>query len=290
MALSEKNRNLVVRIATAVVAVPVLIFFLEQGGWWVSLGLLLATTLSAVEYFQVVAREDRATQVVGVLAATMIGALSMFGPYMPVEVNVGRLVSAGLLILMAILCMVATFFLLHPGDMSTAWPRLAMLVGGALYTGLPLSFIARVREVSPDGSGRLWCYLPMVLTWGNDTFAYMCGRLFGKHKLAPAISPGKTWEGFIGAFFLTIGAAFAWRAVAMPKLTVADCIALGGVISILGPIGDLTESVWKRSMGIKDSGRMIPGHGGLLDRIDALMFTGPYLYFYAAFMHPWNPF
>jgi len=281
------NQNLLVRIATAVVGVPILILFLEAGGWYVSLGLLLATTLAATEYFLVVAKDDRWTQAAGISAATALGALSTFGPLMNdhMDLHDRRAVSAGLLILMCILMFIAAFFLVHSGEMSTAWPRLAMLVVGALYTGLPLSFLARVREV-PDG--RLWCYLPMVLTWGNDTFAYFCGRLFGKHKMAPHISPGKTWEGAIGAMILTVCTAFAWRQFAQPAFTPADCITLGICISVLGPIGDLTESVWKRSAGIKDSGKMIPGHGGLLDRVDALMFTAPFLYFYAAFMHPWN--
>ena len=284
------TRNLAVRAATAVVAVPLLILMLELGGLFVSLGLLIATAIAASEYFSVVAKGDRLTQVVGVAAATSLGALSTWGPTMPVSLSPdgARLVSGNLLILMLVLMLVAAFFLLRTGDMTTAWPRLAMLVCGACYTGLPLSFIARVRDLPPDG--RLWCYLPMVLTWGNDTFAYFCGRTLGRHKMAPGISPGKTWEGAVGAMFLTVGAAFVWRAFAMPSFTAADAIALGVGISVLGPIGDLTESVWKRSYGIKDSGTIIPGHGGLLDRIDALMFTAPFLYFYAAFMHPWHPF
>jgi phosphatidate cytidylyltransferase len=284
------TKNLAVRAATAVVAVPLLVILLEMGGMYVSVGLLLAASVAAYEYFAVVAKEDRLTQAAGVAAATSLAALSTWGPLMPVSLQPSgaRLASANLLVLMLVLMLVAAFFLLRAGDMTTAWPRLAMLVCGALYTGLPLSFIARVRDLPPEG--RLWCYLPMVLTWGNDTFAYFCGRTMGRHKLAPSISPGKTWEGAVGAAVLTVGAAFAWRHFAMPSLTPADCVALGLGISVMGPLGDLTESVWKRSYGIKDSGTIIPGHGGLLDRIDALMFTAPFLYFYAAFMHPWHPF
>lgn len=283
------NRNFMLRVGTAAVGLPVLIMFLELGGWFVSLGLLGATALAATEYYLVEARGDRFTVVVGVCAAVSLGALSTYGPIIPVH-DV-RTVSAGLLILMAILCSVAGYFLLHPGDMATAWPRLATLVGGAMYTGLPLSFLARVREVDHGDladEGRLWCYLPIILTFGNDTFAYFCGRLLGRHKLAPAISPGKTWEGFLGAMVLTVGAAFLWRATFMPGLTPFDCLGLGLGISVLGPMGDLTESVWKRSRDIKDSGKMLPGHGGLLDRIDALMFTSPFIYFWAAFMYPWT--
>jgi phosphatidate cytidylyltransferase len=283
------NRNLALRVGTAVVGLPVLVAFLELGGWFVSLGLLLASALAATEYFEVEAKGDRLTQAAGVAAAVSIGALSTWGPLMPLH-DV-RTISAGLLILMAILCSVAFFFLLHTGEMSTAWSRLATLVGGALYTGLPLSFLARVREVHTADEGRLWCYLPIILTFGNDTFAYFSGRLFGRHKMAPHISPGKTWEGFVGGLILTVAAAFAWRATGlMPAFTPYDALGLGVGISFLGPIGDLTESVWKRSRGVKDSGRLLPGHGGILDRIDALMFTAPFLYFWAAFMFPWNPF
>lgn len=282
------NRNLLLRVGTAVVGLPILIGFLEMGGWFVSLGLLAATALAATEYFQVEAKDDRLTQLCGVMAAVSIGALSTFGPLMPLH-DV-RTISAGLLILMAILCAVAAFFLLHTGDMATAWPRLATLVGGAMYTGLPLSFLARVRDVHSPEEGRLWCYLPILFTFGNDTFAYLCGRLFGRHKMAPHISPGKTWEGFFGAMVLTVVAAMGWKATGlMPAFTTFDAVGLGLGISVLGPIGDLTESVWKRSRGVKDSGKLLPGHGGILDRIDALMFTAPFLYFWAAFMYPWNP-
>jgi hypothetical protein len=129
---------------------------------------------------------------------------------------------------------------------------------------------------------RAWVLLAIALTFSNDTGAYFAGHAFGRHKLLPRVSPSKTWEGFFGGMLASIGTAFVVRALGASQLSTLDCLALGVVVSILGPLGDLAESLLKRSMGVKDSGRLIPGHGGLLDRIDALIFTAPWAYFYAS--------
>ena len=114
------------------------------------------------------------------------------------------------------------------------------------------------------------------------TGAYAAGRLFGKHKLYPRISPAKTWEGFIGGLLAAIGAAFATRAILLPDaLSVLDCVLLGLLGGIGGPLGDLAESMLKRAYAVKDSGNILPGHGGMLDRVDALMINAPLVYFYA---------
>jgi phosphatidate cytidylyltransferase len=128
----------------------------------------------------------------------------------------------------------------------------------------------------------------MAITFGADTGAYFAGRLFGRHKLYEKVSPKKTIEGAVGGLAAGIGFAFLGRAIApgLGDLTPLDAILLGGVGAALGIVGDLFESLLKRSSGVKDSGDLIPGHGGVLDRIDALLFVGPFVYFYLEHLRP----
>lgn len=124
-------------------------------------------------------------------------------------------------------------------------------------------------------SGALWLLYVMILVWGADSGAYMFGKLFGKHKLAPKVSPGKTWQGFIGGLFTA--AVISWAYGQWADLEIAPSILLicSVVAALASVLGDLTESMFKREAGIKDSGHLIPGHGGILDRIDSLTAAVP---------------
>jgi phosphatidate cytidylyltransferase len=147
---------------------------------------------------------------------------------------------------------------------------------GAVWIGFGLAFVILLRHL-PD-HGRLAAITLMIAVWGGDTFAYAGGRLLGRHKLAPMTSPGKTWEGFIFGTVATIFIVF----VALYKqhyLTVTQSIVLGAVLAIASPLGDLFESLLKRDMKVKDTGRLLGGHGGVLDRMDALLFAAPAAYF-----------
>lgn len=125
--------------------------------------------------------------------------------------------------------------------------------------------------------------LPFVLTWSNDSAAFFVGRKFGKTKFFPAISPKKTWEGVIGGAFATIFAAFIYHYLYASYLSWFDCITLGIGVAILAPLGDLVESMIKRDVKLKDASATIPGHGGILDRFDSLLFTAPLIYYYLRF-------
>ena len=167
--------------------------------------------------------------------------------------------------------------LFREGPVDDAVHTVGRLVLGLVYvTGL-LLFVPLVRRL-PDGLA--WIFLIMVITWLGDSGAYFAGRFFGKHKLYEKISPKKTWEGAIGGALTAVAGTFVVREVGLPDLTVLDCILLGVVVDAFGVVGDLTESMLKRSFGVKDSGWIMPGHGGILDRIDALLFTAPVLYLY----------
>ena len=155
--------------------------------------------------------------------------------------------------------------------------KIALIVLGAFYVGTFGAFVGLVREL-PDGA--FWVFALLGMTWFNDTFAYFFGHRFGRRKLAPKISPGKTVEGFLGGFLGTfLGFVLFWGIFKRPVPFVYS-LPLTLLVGIVGPIGDLCESLIKRSFHVKDSGNVIPGHGGMLDRIDALLFTAPVVYFF----------
>jgi phosphatidate cytidylyltransferase len=171
---------------------------------------------------------------------------------------------------------VSLLFLARAVDPQAAFARVAASGFGVFYIGGLLSALTLLHA----SFGPPWLALAIALSFGNDTGAYFTGRAFGRHKLAPAISPGKTVEGAVGGLAANVLVAFAARAF-MPEMTVADALLLAVPTAIVGPAGDLLESLLKRAAGAKDSGRLLPGHGGILDRIDALLFVGAYVCLYA---------
>ncbi len=151
-------------------------------------------------------------------------------------------------------------------------------VMGAVWIGCGLGFLLLLRHLSDHG--RLATIAVLLAVWAGDTFAYFGGRLLGRHRMAPATSPGKTWEGFVFGTIATVFVAF----VALYKerhhyLTMRDAVILGAVLAVTAPIGDLFESMLKRDAGVKDTGALLGGHGGMLDRLDAVLFAAPAAYF-----------
>jgi len=151
-------------------------------------------------------------------------------------------------------------------------------MAGILYVGLLLGYFVALRL---DG-GRNWVSLALFTTFGSDIAAFFTGRVLGRHHLAPDISPGKTWEGTLAGIFgaVVVSLLFTISTPLSLPLSYGQAILLGILVSILGQLGDLIESLLKRNMGVKDSGRLIPGHGGALDRIDSIVFAGITVYFY----------
>ncbi|MEM9730867.1 MAG: phosphatidate cytidylyltransferase, partial [Myxococcota bacterium] len=164
---------------------------------------------------------------------------------------------------------------LHNASVHIGW-----LLATPVYVGGALATVDLLRDFPPTGA---WVLLAFAIAWGSDTSAYFVGRKFGKTKLAPRISPKKTVEGAAGGL---AGSVFFAVAISLfiPKLPAVDAVALAIVAGVAGQAGDLFESVLKRSSGVKDSGGILPGHGGLLDRVDALVFTGPATWIYGTFI------
>lgn len=151
-------------------------------------------------------------------------------------------------------------------------------VAGIFYVGLLLSYLVDLRL----DAGRNWVFLAILATFGSDTMAYFVGRAFGRHKMAPHISPNKTWEGaaagVVGAICVSLLFTISWE-LQLP-INYWQAILLGVLISIFGQLGDLLESALKRYAGVKESGSLMPGHGGLLDRMDSIVFAGVVVYIY----------
>ena len=162
------------------------------------------------------------------------------------------------------------------------WPRYpqpfanaAAVVFGILYISVPIALLNVIAYRGGAYDARhVFCLI--ILVWAADTGAYFAGKNFGKHKLAPGISPGKTWEGWAGGALLALATGWAFGQF-VPDIPLTHRLVAAGVVAVFGPLGDLAESMLKRSAGVKDSGTFLPGHGGLLDRFDAFLLVLPVL-------------
>lgn len=187
-----------------------------------------------------------------------------------------------LFIAMATLCVFAVLcikLVLFPRKLLFQQP-LSVVVIGIVYICIYLSFLVTIRN-STDGI--LWIFFILLVLWMGDTGAYIVGSMIGRTKLYPAVSPNKTLEGALAGLVFSLVTGLACRKVFLPAISMNHCILLTAGTSLIGQLGDLCESVFKRERGFKDSGNILPGHGGILDRIDSLLFAAPFLYYYKAF-------
>jgi len=162
-------------------------------------------------------------------------------------------------------------------DFSIVIPKLFGTIVGVFYVAWLLSHLLLIR-VLPHGKNMIFFLLLVV--WMGDTSAFYTGKFFGKHKLSPRISPKKTIEGALGGMFGSILVSPIAHFTFIKHINLANCIFLGFLLNVFGQLGDLSESLLKRGFRVKDSGTLMPGHGGILDRIDSILFAGPALYYY----------
>jgi phosphatidate cytidylyltransferase len=256
---------LVSRIAVALIGLPLVLLALWAGGWWLFALVLPAALLALHELF------------------------AMTKPLRPIPLA-GYAGIAGLLVALqegdlawataALLGTLALAFLLKglASTLGSATVSVAVTVLGTAWIGFGLGCVLLLRD-TPE-FGFVVSLAVLLAIFADDTAAYFGGRALGRHKLAPAISPGKTWEGFV---FGTLAAVLVVFVVLYEDrdafLTIGESLLLGVVVALAAPLGDLFESMLKRDMGVKDSGRLLAGHGGVLDRIDAILFAFPAAFF-----------
>ena len=252
---------LVSRILVAAALLPVVFLVLWAGGWWL-VGLAVVAALIALHELYLMARVLRPVLLAGYAGtiATLVGAA--WGPEWALAGFFSTLPLAFL------------FKVAGGGTPTTA--SVAVTVLGSAWIGLGLAHVVLIRELPEHG---MLATLTVVLAvFVSDTAAYATGRLIGRHKMAPQTSPGKTWEGFVGGTIAAILVPF-FAMYEEDFLTVPESLALGATIAIAAPVGDLFESALKRDAGVKDSGRLLFGHGGMLDRLDAFLFTSVAAYY-----------
>jgi phosphatidate cytidylyltransferase len=264
--------NLVIRVLTSVVALPVVLGILLLGPpiAWFAL-VLAAVLLGARELWKMVAPDDRLMGAIGVVLAGLAAAGLYFGGEEP------RIVCTLFFGLPLVALLVP---LLRFRKLESAGLQLMTAVAGPFYVGALLVSSALMRR-DLGAEGARYVVLSLTIAWLADTGAYFVGRVFGKKKLYPSVSPGKTRAGLWGAIIAATLAGLLASMTYLPSLPRLHGVLLGLAAGLLGQLGDLVESLLKRSAGVKDSGTLIPGHGGLLDRVDALMFVSPVVYLYA---------
>ena len=264
------------RIATAAVGLPVLLALVWAGSYYLAVAVAIAASVAWVEYHRMFAPADerlageRIALVYGVLWVVSLAA----GAHLASFWNIAELPLPLYIALGGGAIGAALWTFWRPSELV---PRLRLVLG-PVYAGFLVAHAVALREV-PELPGLEWLLFALLTTFATDTGAFFVGRAIGRHRMAPNISPGKTWEGAAGGFLAAVGAGAAVAAVA--DLPFWAALGTGAAVGIVGQVGDLLESRLKRAAGAKDAGSLLPGHGGVLDRLDSLVLTIPLVYYQA---------
>lgn len=256
---------LVSRILVAAVLLPLVIGLVYLGGWWL-FALAIVGGLLALHELYVMARELRPLVLGGYLGfvTTLLG-LQLGG----IDWMLGGLLAT----------FVLAFVVYGLGGVrQSATTSFGITILGVAWVGAGIGCLLLVRDIPEFG---FWAVMAVLFTvFAADTGAFFFGRTLGRHRMAPAISPNKSWEGFVGGVVAAIGMAFVILYKDRDEfLTIPESLVLGLVIALAAVLGDLFESAVKRDLDVKDSGRVLGGHGGMLDRLDSLLWAGPAAYF-----------
>lgn len=266
--------NLIRRVATAAVALPLLLLALFRAPAELIVGVVaLVLLLALAEFYRLLeARGLRPMRLTGLaLTAALVLAVGVPGwqaaPFWPLAV---------------LLLLTAT--LLRGADLEQSLPSAAFTLLGAVYLGALGGTIVALRSFGAGVQGAWRVALLLAIVMVSDTLAFFVGHALGRRRLAPWLSPSKTVEGALGGILGGMLGAWAVRELGLPGLPLAHAVGLGALVAALGILGDLGESLLKRWAGVKDSGSLFPGHGGVLDRLDSLLFGAPVLYYYFSYV------
>ncbi|MGF1469394.1 MAG: phosphatidate cytidylyltransferase [Sandaracinaceae bacterium] len=261
--------NLGLRVLTAVVAIPLVLLMLYRAPLPVfGAFTVLVAGWAAIELGRMTLRGHPLQQALLVVATIGLDATWVFARAPDVTLAAGY----------GVVVLGAFGALLRPRPLETVAGRMAWSIGGPFYLAAGLSAVANLHQLTDGGT---WVVLSLCLAWGSDTGAFVAGRFLGRTPLSPAVSPAKTVEGALGGLATIVLMALVVRQLGLPELAVGHAVVLALLGGLAGQAGDLCMSAIKRSTGVKDTGRLLPGHGGLLDRIDAVLFTAMTTWLYA---------
>jgi phosphatidate cytidylyltransferase len=274
--------NLASRFLVAVVAAPILLLAVYQRNPIYTWAIIFAASLVAMAELFAMTLADRTDRLVSlVLGGLAVAAFYWMHPLsLPhhgfwLQLADGRHAVLGLAVIVPLV-----YYLFRYVDLATVAPRMAFTIFGIVYAGILLTTVAELKRDGGPAGGDLVMFV-LVVVWAGDTGAYFAGRFLGKHRLYPAVSPKKTWEGAIGGVLGSFAAGAAMKVFRLDGIfNWVDVAMLTIPGAALAQVGDLAESLLKRSVGVKDSGSILPGHGGILDRIDAVLFFAPYVHVY----------
>ena len=259
------------RILSALVFLPIFYLLVRRPPIYFAFLIATACVLGVLELYRLASLHGiRCNRLAGCLLALAI-LLAFYDARWPLAATL----AAGVVL-------VPVLSLLGRRPFAECLPGDALTIFAALFLGLLLGYLVSLRNLGDELGGDL-IFLLFLIVWGGDAAAYYVGSTAGRHPLSPRVSPRKTVEGAVAGVLGGLLAAMGARAWFFPELRLVDCWALGFLLSVSGVLGDLVESMWKRGAGSKDSAALVPGHGGILDRCDSLLFGGPILYYY--FLH-----
>jgi len=286
--------NLAQRFLVALVAVPILLVILylprPEPAW----ALIFAASLIAMyELFAMTlpAEDRRPALVMGAIACAAFYWIHPLALHEPFGVHLGarwQLVGETGPTVAVFLAVVVPglYYLFRFRDIPSVASRLTATITGIVYAGFLTTHLALFKRLAPMSEGGHFVILVLVIAWLSDTGGYFAGRFLGKSKLYEAVSPKKTWAGAYGGIAGSLLGVIAMKLLFLDWLGWFDVAAIAVAGGVIGQLGDLAESLIKRSVGVKDSGALLPGHGGILDRIDAVLFIAPYVYGYLVIRYP----
>jgi phosphatidate cytidylyltransferase len=274
---NQEKKSFLDRIWVSIVAIPIVGALVWLGGPWFTLLAVVWSMGCAWEFYNLV-RHAKGLSPLIIFGMLWVGLL-IASPHFTRVPHFGTLSPTALILTAGV--MFSLLISLWRRTKDNAFASWAWTQGGILYLGWLTSYLVWLRN-SPDGRG--WVFLAILCTFASDSSAYLVGRKLGRHKMAPFISPKKSWEGAAAGL---LGAMIASPIISwyfnLP-LTIWQAIMVGLLVSLGGQLGDLVKSLFKRNMEVKDSGHILPGHGGFLDRMDSLIFAGLVVYFVMAFL------
>ncbi len=276
------SKNLMQRLAVAAVAIPAILYMIFKGGDAFLYFVILLSAVGMYEYLRGLKLPVRSiffvVPFVGTVGCVYLTATGqqLLGSYC----------------LLAVFLLTGLLLATGKDEIKDLFYREMYIIWGVFYIGLLYPFVYLVRgdaEYLINAPGGWWVFYLLSSLWVCDTAAMFFGSQFGKHQLAPAVSPNKTIEGFIGGFIGAGVIATIFKLFWLKDVDIYHFVFLSLIIGTFGQLGDLVESLWKRAIGIKDSSAIIPGHGGVLDRFDSLLFAAPIVFLYLKYVldSPW---